>query len=567
MTLHEEKSNKIVKPSYRLIYDNYYGSYMHKAPVASHNYIHNADMWNIAEVDNKFGLIDNKGNIIPIEYDSINTTIYYSNSFSSVGSYLLFLVIVKKNNKYGLISIKQQNLFIEYKVLFEPVFDSINKIENFSMFEVVQDNKLGRLDNFGNYIFEPKYEFIYEISLANNFRTDLFFKFKIDNKYGLADYKGNTMLPAIYDEIHDFKLIDDKKIDVYGRMNNDNCIAKVKLNGKYGYVDLNMNTVITPVFDDIHSFKKFKTYTKKSIFLAVVKSDDKYGIIDINEKLVIKPTFYNMKSMVLYESWTKLIFQQDGTNKMAFISNNGDCKIVCDSIEQYESQLFIIKNKENYGLLNKAGDIVLPVKYDYIENHAENMNFIKVGLNNKYGCALLNGELVLDVIYDEITYIFCNKIFARIKLGNEYKLVDSYRNFVVDIIHIKAPTEAQQLEAINYDAHLIKYIKNPIEKVQLQAIKQDANFIRNIDSPTEIAALEAINKNPSLIKYIKNPTEKVQLQAVSYEGSLIKFIDKPCESVLRNVNVKAYLQNEEINLNSNLKYEIPEYEKDEIRYL
>lgn len=567
MTLHEEKSNKIVQPSYRLIYDNYYGSYMHKAPVTSHNYVSNADMWNIVEVDNKFGLMDNKGYIIPIDYDSINTTIYYSNFFSSVGSYLLFLVIVQKNNKYGLVSIKKQNLFIECKVLFEPIFDSINKIENFSMFEVMQDNKLGRLDNFGNYIFQPKYEFIYEISLPNNFRTDLFFKFKIHNKYGLADYKGNIMLQAIYDEIHDFELIDNKNIDIYGKMNKDNCIAKVKLNGKHGYIDLNMNTVITPVFDDIHSFKKFKTYTKKSIFLAVVKLDDKYGLININEKLVIKPTFYNMKSMVLYESWTKLIFQQDGINKIAFISKNGDCKIICDNIAQYGRQLFIIKCNDKYGLINNAGDILLPVKYDYIENHKENMNFIKVGLNNKYGCALLHGELVLDVIYDEITYVFCNKIFARIKLGNEYKLVDSDRNFVIDIIHLKAPNEAQQLEAINYDAHLIKYIKSPIEKVQLEVIKQDANFIRNIDNPTEIVALEAINKNPSLIKYIKNPTEKVQLEAVSYEGSLIKFIDKPCESVLRHVNVKTYLQNQEINLNSNLKYEIPEYEEDEIRYL
>lgn len=570
MALYEEKSDKVVQPFFRLIYDNYCSLCVYRDDITSDKYIRDTDVsnWSIVEANNKFGLIDKTGKaILPIEYDNIDPNIYYSYFFDPVDAHLLFLIIVQKNGKYGLVSIKRANIYQECKVLFEPIFDSINKIKYSPMFEVTQDNMLGRINNFGRYIFQPKYDLIEGISLPNNFKTNFFYKIRINNKYGFADYRGDIMLQPIYDEIHDFVLINDKKMDTYGRIDNDNCMAKVKLNGKCGYIDLNMNIAIKPVFDDIHAFKNFKTYNKKSVFLAVVKLHDKYGLIDLNGNFVVKPNFDNMKSMALYESWTKLMFKQDDINKVAFISKNGECKMVCDGIAKYGTQLFIVKRGDKYGLINRDGDVILNVKYDSIEKYEENKDFIKVTLNNKYGCALLNGELILDVIYDEITYIFCNKLFARVRIGNEYKLVDTDKNFAIDIIGIQAPNELQQLEAVNYDAHLIKYIKNPTEKVQLQAIKKDADFIRFIDNPTEAVQLEAVNKKPDIIKYIKNPTERVQLEVVCYGGSLIEFIHKPCESVLKHVNVRAYLHREQINLNSNLKYEIPEYEKDEIRYL
>lgn len=73
----------------------------------------------------------------------------------------------------------------------------------------------------------------------------------------------------------------------------------------------------------------------------------------------------------------------------------------------------IAKKGISYGIVNSAGDVLLPFLYNDISNY-DNPSVFKVVQNHKCGIADRNGRLVTDVIYTEIEYVSAGEIYLYI---------------------------------------------------------------------------------------------------------------------------------------------------------
>ena len=98
-------------------------------------------------------------------------------------------------------------------------------------------------------------------------------------------------------------------------------------------------------------------------------------------------------------------------------------------------------------------------------------------------------------------------------------------------LHSKAPTEAEQLAAIEQNGYAIRYIEKPSEQLQLVAVKQDGLAIVDIKNPSEQVQLAAVKQDGLAIGFINNPSEQVQLAAVRQNGFAIEDINNPSEQV------------------------------------
>jgi len=123
------------------------------------------------------------------------------------------------------------------------------------------------------------------------------------------------------------------------------------------------------------------------------------------------------------------------------------------------------------------------------------------------------------------------KNIKHIKNPSEAVQLEAVNQDSNTIEHIEKPSEAVQLAAVNKDGHAINHIKNPSEKVQLAAVEQNGHAIKHIKNPSEAAQLEAVTKNGKALESIENPSEKVQLAAVTIDGLLLKYIKNPSEAV------------------------------------
>lgn len=584
------KRNEIIKPDFKYLTKK---SNMRLHDLDKLRWDKSVKEWYIVIHENKYALFDeNNRIIIDFWYDKILKCIYCFPSEMINGntcdSKFSLVAIVEVGRKYGLVLIELVSNKIRFmrrswKYIIEPIYNSVNLLnENIGILMVKINKKCGIINYIGDSILPITYDYIEKIGLFGDLSTnEEILKIGLNGKHGFAKSNGDIILKPEYDEIYNFERC--------GKSDKD-FIAKLCLNGKYGYINLEMNQIVPIIFDKLN-INKFKS---NNIQFISGRIEGLYGVMDIEGRILVKPQFKEIKSLNIYDSWTKVKLFENNIDKYAYVDKEGNCKLICD----------------------------------FIENYRENQKYIIIKLDNKYGCILNNGEIILDIIYDEIKHIKYKNIFARVKINNQYRLIDTDKNHIIDIQKIENPNEDEQLEAIEYDINFVRYIKNPTEKVQLKVVTQAPDYIKYIENPskwtqfeavmrdatvmtfiknptenvqmiairknpnfiqylkkpsenvqleairrdpyvikyikipTEKVQLEAIRKKPSVIEYIKNPTEELQLISVSFEGSFIKYIKNPCKSVLEHSNVQEYYHNEEMRLNSDLKHDIPEYDWD-----
>lgn len=163
-------------------------------------------------------------------------------------------------------------------------------------------------------------------------------------QWGLVDSDFNEVMPAKYTYILPF---------------NKEGLALVKFGSKWGVIDTTGKEIVAVKYDDI--------LTDFDNGLIGVKSDGKWGYVDVTGKEVIAP---------------KYDFIWPFANGRAVVGNG------------YETVEF--------GIIDTAGNEVLPIQYDWLSISEQSDGFIAAGLNGKQGVLDRNFKEVVPFQYKNI---------------------------------------------------------------------------------------------------------------------------------------------------------------------
>ncbi len=296
----------------------------------------------VAFKDNKWGVIDQEGNIL-ID-PSYSEMIVIPNSKKEV--FLCTYDVDYNSGEYKTkaLNSKNEEIFTEY--------DKVEAIQN--------------IDKNSNIWYE-----------------DNVLKVEKDKKYGLINLSGKELLPCEYDEITTIEGIKNA--------------LKVSKNGLYGIVDDEGKIILKTEYSDITNLGK----ESKDGF--IIKSNDgKFGVVNYSGELVLDAIYdevlkvYENDLYVVSKSGKQVLVKNDGTE----VLKSGFDEI--SSILKNQENGVIFKSNNKYGVMKTTGEIQIRAKYDELKEAKSGILIAKE--NNKYGIIDLKEDTKVEFKYNTIDY-------------------------------------------------------------------------------------------------------------------------------------------------------------------
>ena len=333
----------------------------------------------------KWGFIDDAGRkLTAFKYDDVwvNEKNYREGAV---------IVAVKRNNKWGFIG-------EEGKEEVSPRYDEIKEVMDICV-KVKKDGRWGLVATNGDIIVPFKYDDI------EQFDGGFTAKVVLNGKKGVVDFKKEIISP-IYDEINDILITPYQVMlgNKWGFISEEGKevtsikydevkaffqgLAAVKKDDKWGFINLKGEEVIQPKYDDTGSFSENR---------AKVKLNGKWGYIDATGEEVIIPKYDEVGNFNGGLAGVCI------NGRWGLIGKNGEVKgkIEFDSIFNGEGMALIRVNRDGgTGYINKAGNIVIPTKYDEVINY--NDEAVVVRLKKKWGVYDSTGKIAVPIKYDLI---------------------------------------------------------------------------------------------------------------------------------------------------------------------
>jgi hypothetical protein len=254
--------------------------------------------------NNKWGVIDNKGNIV-IELDNDEMIIIPD---KNTGLFICMYDVDYSNDTYKtkVLNENGKEILTEY--------NNVEPIENTDGSTVWYENNV--------------------------------LKFEENGKYGLINFSGKVILDAEYDNIYALSGIEKSII--------------IEKDGKKGLVSTSLGEIIIPAeYADITSLSD--TYENGYI---VKSEENKFGIISADKSVILTTNYDEIKNVignnyyvVIQNSVLEVI---DSTGKV--ILNSG-----FDSVEEISVDNFVIIKNGKYGVINKSGDTVINPEYENLK--------------------------------------------------------------------------------------------------------------------------------------------------------------------------------------------------------
>ena len=247
-------------------------------------------------------------------------------------------------------------------------------------------------------------------------------KFEKDGKYGLINFEGKIILEAIYD-------------DLYALQGAEKSVI-VENAGKRGLVSTAMGEVIIPT-----AYLEIKSLTKNYDDGYIVKNDiNKYGVISPDKSTILEVKYDDIKNVtgndyyVVSENGALEIINKKGE----VILNSG-----FDTVEEINADDFIITINGKYGVISTTGQTKIEPKYDLLKNSFSN-NYIaklngKTGIidetsNEIIGFSYENityvkeadffqaekADFTTDIIDSKFYFFFIIIIFSEFNIDNGY---------------------------------------------------------------------------------------------------------------------------------------------------
>jgi len=191
-------------------------------------------------------------------------------------------------------------------------------------------------------------------------------KFEKDGKYGLINFDGKIILDAIYDNL-------------YALQGSEKSII-IENAGKKGLVSTAMGEVIIPA-----EYQEIKSLTKNYDDGYIVKDDsNKYGVISPDKSIILETKYDDIKNITGNDYY---VVSENGVleiinGKGEVILNSG-----FETVEEINADYFIITIGGKYGVISKTGETKIEPKYDFLKNSFSN-NYIaklngKTGIINE----------------------------------------------------------------------------------------------------------------------------------------------------------------------------------------
>ena len=363
--------------------------------------------------------------ILPIENFDENENLWYEQD----------VLKVMQNGKYGLINLNgKQILPCEY--------DNITVIQGIENSLIKEKNgQKGLCNDSGSVLIEPQYT---EIKNLGETYKDGYITVNSEGKYGVISATKQQILENKFDEIKqtylgsNYLVIEggkEKLVNSSGETLIENGFDDIKsnttrgvifvLNNLYGEMSTSGEILIEAKYQDLKQ-------VKEGIYIA--KQNDKYGIIDesIQEKLPFSYTgiTYNDKANLFIaedENFQTSIIDKDYNVKLIGvlvdittdyirmrINNeykyfNLNCEEIPSTEALKDNTLFLKKENDKYGYVDKSGNVVVDYVYDDATEQNE-YGFVAVKQNGLWGSLDKEGKIVIEPKYNLDNYLYINFI-------------------------------------------------------------------------------------------------------------------------------------------------------------
>ena len=379
------------------------------------------------------------------------------------------------------------------------------------------------LDGGGKSVYSSNYSSYYLANEGKALNSSVFIA-ESKSKFGVTDYKGRLILPIIYKNIvsdssgkyyivttadNKSSLIDSSKNILIQPGQN---IISYLSNGVYvirneNYTPDNLQIRLFSV--KLKKYLNLKPYqdisTTFSEGLLAVLMNEKIGYINENGDLIIEPIYEKSSLGYSYIGMEG----GDGDGEGDYSENNmtslySDCSfidITKNSIEEsiwksnydFSDGLTVVQIGEKYGYINKKGQIVIPIIYNYATAFINGLASVTITENgasknkiiNTKGETLLN-DFNLQAYSKDKKYIFLTK-----QLDNE---ISEFYKFTISTKELEKVTKS--FKSVSYYLNYTKGLYNDVE-VYLNA-KNQILMSSEIDF-SEFESNELVNKARSFI--------------------------------------------------------------------
>lgn len=386
--------------------------------------------------NNKWGVIDNKGNIVvDLIYDEM---IIIPDKTQDV--FVCTYNIDYSNEKFDTKVINQENKEIltefEKKSVIENT-DGTNIWYEDNVLKFEKAGKKGLIDFNGKIIVNAEYDDIYALSGIK----DTLIVEKAGKKGLINNKTSEIIIDPVYIEIiaisnkHEDGYIVKNEVNKYGLIANDKTkildekyddIKQVTGNGYFVVVENGVAKIINKSGEMILN-SGFDSVEAIQVDNFIIIKEGKYGVIDKKGEIVISPEYENIKfgkadSFITQKDGKIGIIKKDGTNiinfeyeRITYIENadffqaekdNFKTDIIDRNFSKVLEDVIITElNLENGYLRTRVGQEYKYYNFKFEEKTNKEIlstnTLFLIKENGKYGYENKNGEIIVDCIYDD----------------------------------------------------------------------------------------------------------------------------------------------------------------------
>lgn len=201
------------------------------------------------------------------------------------------------------------------------------------------------------------------------YETSLF-SVKTDGKWGYVNHKGEYVINPQFEEASLFT----------------NGLAQIKVDGKIGFINEKGEMVLSPQYNSATMFHDGKAW--------VVRPDNAPELIDKKGEVILE----YKKGRIIHSFSEGLSIVYDDNDNYWVINEKGETIFSLPEkhifFSNYTEGLAVVRNKKDYGYVDKDGKIVINCQFDYAEPFKNGKAIVKQG--DMYGVIDKEGKYVIN---------------------------------------------------------------------------------------------------------------------------------------------------------------------------